>query len=71
MTNRGLIINLYINIILNKDIRGSFKISRFELTLLNYIYNTSNNISLYIRLVRLNRDKLIKLILGEIPLKES
>jgi hypothetical protein len=71
MTNKGLTISLYINTVLNKDIGGSSEVSRLELTLLNYARNTSNNIPLCIRLVKLSRDKLVKLVLGETPLKGS
>lgn len=71
VTNRGLAISLYVNAALNKDIGGSSEVSRFELALLNCARDTSDNIPLCIRLVRLSRDELARPALGEIPLEGS
>lgn len=71
VTNRGLAISLYVNTALSKDIGGSSEVSRLELALLNCARDTSDNIPLCIRLVRLSRDELARPALGETPLQGS
>ena len=71
VTNRGLAISLHVNTALNEDIGGSSEVSRLELAVLKCARDSSDNIPLCIRLVRLSRDELARPALGVTPLKGS